>query len=357
MQEKDPQDAYTYVMKSHPRGRQEKNPITHSCNRPFKGVTIDMYTNCMLCVCDGWLPVPVGKITDFERLEDIWDNPKAHEIQQNVADKKFTWCAVEHCGIKHRDNYESMYQVIFGLDDSCNLQCPSCRREKRLHDSGPLYEEKLQAVNHAVNLLNKFEPRVHILFNCSGDPLASPISRPMLQSYIGKDSQSFTLFTNGLLIKKQLPKTKLFDRITEYLISVDAGSKEVYEQIRLGGSWEVLMENFEFLKEQNLSNRVILQYVVQKKNYQDIFNLAKLCNQFGFSADLSQLDDWGTWNNGYSKQPDAWTIANGTFQDHNVLDSLHPENQKCKEIFKEFLQQKHSNIRLTPRLQQLLNLK
>jgi len=123
----------------------------------------------------------------------------------------------------------------------------------------------------------------------------------MLQSYIGKDSQSFTLFTNGLLIKKQLPKTKLFDRITEYLISVDAGSKEVYEQIRLGGSWEVLMENFEFLKEQNLSNRVILQYVVQKKNYQDIFNLAKLCNQFGFSADLSQLDDWGTWNNGYSK--------------------------------------------------------
>lgn len=354
MEQKDPNIGYEYVMNWYPRGSREKTPITNSCNRPWKAVTIDMYNNCMLCMCEGWVPVPVGKITDFERLEDIWNNPKAIEIQESVANKEFTWCAVEHCGIKHHNNYEDKYQVVFAIDDSCNLQCPSCRREKRLYESGPIYEEKLRAFQHTVDLLNKFEPRVHILFSCSGDPLASHISRPLLHSYVGKDSQTFTLFTNGLLIKKQLDKTALFQRITIYKISVDAGSKEVYEKIRVGGDWNVLMENFDFLKERNLSDKVSLQFVVQKKNYQDIPNFIKLCEKYNFRGILTQLDDWGTWNNHESKYPDAWTIKNGIFSDHDVLDSTHPEYTQCKTLVKSIMHVK--GIELSPRLKSLLKL-
>ena len=118
MQDPDPNNSYKFTLATWPRGRQERQPITNSCNRPFKTVEIDMFTNCNLCVCTGWLPRPVGKITDFSRLEDIWDNPRAHEIQSDVTDKKFTWCAVEHCGIKHHNNYESTYQIVFAIDDS-----------------------------------------------------------------------------------------------------------------------------------------------------------------------------------------------------------------------------------------------
>ena len=53
------------------RGKDHLVPNTYSCNRPWKTVTIDQFTNCILCVCDGWLPEPVGQITDFEKLEDI----------------------------------------------------------------------------------------------------------------------------------------------------------------------------------------------------------------------------------------------------------------------------------------------
>ena len=60
MQEQDPTVAYEYVLKTYPRGQEEKHPISNSCNRPWKTATIDMYTNCMLCVCDGWLPMTVG---------------------------------------------------------------------------------------------------------------------------------------------------------------------------------------------------------------------------------------------------------------------------------------------------------
>jgi len=307
----------------------------------------------MLCVCDGWLPKTVGEITDFGKLEDIWNNQIAHEIQQDILDKKFTWCAVEHCGVPHHSNYESTYQLIFGIDDSCNLRCPSCRREQRMHVEGPLYEKKLKAVKHTVALLENFEPKIHITLACSGDPLASHIYRPLLHSYVPKPSQTFTLFTNGLLIKKQLDKTALFERVTEYRISVDAGSKEVYETTRIGGDWNVLMENFDFLKEKNLSNKVNLQFVVQKKNYLDIPNFIKLCEKYNFRAVLSQLDDWGTWNNGVSTYPDTWTMANGTFADHDVLVSTHPEYIQCKNLLESIEFPRY--IQLTPRLRSLLN--
>jgi molybdenum cofactor biosynthesis enzyme MoaA len=308
----------------------------------------------MLCICDGWLPVPVGKITDFQQLEDIWSNTTSIKIQKDVDDKKFTWCAVEHCGIKQHDNIESRYELIFGIDDSCNLQCPSCRRELRMHTSGPQYEEKLQAVKHSVELLNKFEPRIHITLASSGDPLASHIYRPLLHSYVGKPSQTFTLFTNGLLIKKQLDKTTLFDKITEFRISIDAGSADVYKQVRVGGNWSVLMENFDYLAEKKLNQKVSLVYVVQKNNYKDIPNFVNLVNRYQFRGALSQLDDWGTWNYDKVEIPDAWAIVNGTYMQHNVLNPQHPEYQQCRDIVSEVQQERR--IILTSRIKQLLNL-
>jgi molybdenum cofactor biosynthesis enzyme MoaA len=355
MQQQDPNVSYKYTLDHWPRGRGERQPITNSCNRPYKTVEIDMFTNCNLCICTGWLPRPVGKITDFSRLEDIWDNPAAHEIQKDVTDKKFTWCAVEHCGIKQHSHNELMYQIVFAIDDSCNLQCPSCRREKRMHTEGPLYEEKLRAVQHTVDLLNKFDQRAHILFNCSGDPLASYISRPFLQSYVVNDKQTFTLFTNGILIKKLLPTTAIFNRITKYLISIDAGSSDVYEKVRVGGDWDTLMKSFDFLKEQGLSKLVYLQFVVQKSNFKDIPNFVQLLDKYDFRGTLTNLDDWGTWNHDTVKTPDEWTIKNGTYREHNVLDNRHESYAECKAMVESVLSNKR--LHFHPRLTHLLEIK
>ena len=349
--ENDTTITYQYVLDTYVRGKDHLVPNTYSCNRPWKTVTIDQFTNCILCVCDGWLPEPVGQITDFEKLEDIWDNPIAHQIQNDVGGKKYTKCAVTHCGIGYQDNYESRYQLIFGIDDSCNLSCPSCRRELRMYDSGPLYEKKLAAVRHTIDLLNKFEHPIHITMACSGDPLASYIYRPVLHSYVGKSTQTFTLFTNGLLIKKQLDKTALLNRITEFRISVDAGSESVYEKVRLGGKWKVLLENFDYLKDQKLSQYVHLVFVVQKDNYQDILNFEKLCNTYRFCGTLTHLDDWGTWIDSNIETPDQWTIDHGTFAENNVLNHQHPEFDKCKKIIQSV---RYIGVNLTPRLQELI---
>ena len=356
MQESDPTVAYSYVLKSHPRGGDNTESIENSCNRPYRAATIDAYTNCMLCICDGWVPVPVGEITDFDQLEQIWDNPIAHSVQRSVDDKKFTWCAVQHCGVKQRSIIEHSYKLVLGIDDSCNLHCPSCRRELIMHSSGPLFDKKLRAVEHTVKLLEKFQPRIHITLASSGDPLASHIYRPLLHSYQAKPSQTFTLFTNGLLIKKQLDKTALRSQITLYQISVDAGSADVYHTVRRGGVWSALMENFEYLATQRGSATVLLCFVVQNNNFRDMENFIDVCQRFGFKGSLTQLDDWGTWNRTPSPTPDAWEIKNGTFVDNDVLDPAHQNYSECQGMVKSIQQRQLNNISFSPRLLQLLNL-
>ena len=158
-----------------------------------------------------------------------------------------------------------------------------------------------------------------------------------------------------MLIKKLLPTTGIFPRITNYWISIDAGSPEVYKQVRVGGDWDTLMESLDFLKDQGLSRLVTLQFVVQKNNFRDIPNFTKLLDKYNFLGLLTNLDDWGTWNREPVETPDAWTIKNGTYQEHNVLDSRHDLYAECKTVVESVLDNKRLSFHY--RLTHLLEIK
>jgi MoaA/NifB/PqqE/SkfB family radical SAM enzyme len=190
----------------------------------------------------------------------------------------------------------------------------------------------------------------------NGDPLASNIIRPLFLSYTPRPLQTFKLFTNGLLIKKQLLNSQLLPNITEYSISVDAGSSEVYERVRCGGRWDILLENFDFLSELKKNHLVTLNFAVQKNNYKDLSNFLDVCNKYSFAANVHQLDDWGTWNSSAVSNPDAWTIKNGTILDHDVLRKTHPEYNECVTVVKSAIETNKNNrkIMFSVRLKSLL---
>ena len=142
------------------------------------------------------------------------------------------------------------------------------------------------------------------------------------------------MFTNGILIKKLLPTTGIFPRITNYWISIDAGSPEVYEQVRVGGDWDTLMGSLDFLKEQGLSRLVTLQFVVQKNNFRDIPNFVQLLDKYNFKGILTNLDN---------------------YREHNVLDNRHESYAECKTIVESVLSNRRLNFH--PRLTQLLEIK
>jgi len=337
---------------SMPRGATSLTPVGNKCNIPFYTIVVDYLGNCLLCDCDGWLPIPVGKVQDFNSIEEVLSSTTAKMLQDDVASGNFMWCAIDHCGIRNQNKIKQRVMLTINIDDSCNLQCPSCRRDSVMLTSGAEYDYRLQSANTILNWLEKYNHPIHITMSGNGDPLASLIMRPIIKNFQPKDHQTFTLFTNGLLIKKQINEgMPIFNAITEFKISVDAGSKEIYEDVRRPGRWEVLLENFDYLKSVGKNALVQLNFAVQNKNYKDIPNFVELCQHYGFRGVIQQLDDWGTWEQMKSQDPNIWTIQNGIFSDHNVLDHNHINYSECKQLIEQY--QNYENIKFNP---QILNL-
>lgn len=290
--------------------RKSKTGINNSCNYPHKTASIDVEGNCMICTCDGWLPVSVGKIQNMLELEQVWQNKIALEIQKDVDDKKFTWCSVDYCGVRQMNHFMEKFYISINVDESCNLACPSCRRSKINRTGGPEYEQRKSIVVHLLKLLNKFEKPVQVMMSGNGDPFASLIYRPLILDLEPRQNLSLKLHTNGLLLKKLAPKMKAMTNIKELDISIDAGDGETYEKVRLGGKWDTLIENLDWVKS-NLDCAVTLKFVLQKNNLHSLDNFVDLLDRYQFTGSLQRIENWGALDN---------------FDNHNIFDADHPDN-------------------------------
>ena len=331
-----------------PRGKKHPQPIINTCDLPFTHVSIDQNSDCFLCICEGWLPIPVGKVTDFDSLDELWSSPIAQLLQNDIKDKKFTWCAVSHCDVINKPIVNKMYSIAINIDDSCNIACPSCRRELYMLESGPEFESKMNDIIHILGWLEKFNHPINISLGGTGDALASQLLRNLIKNYSYKNGQTFGIRTNGLLLKKIIPHSSIREAISNFSISIDAGSKEVYEKVRRPGKWSILMENLKWLFENKKQSKVSLNFVLQKTNFRDIPAFIELCKTFGFNGNITPLNDWGTWNNGLVPTPDNYTIENGTYIDHDVIDPSHPEHADCLKILKDLREKHYPFINIHP---------
>jgi hypothetical protein len=286
-----------YTLNSLPRGSAYKGTITNNCNVPFYSLSVNMDGLCFLCRCDAHLPISVGTITDFDRLEDIWTNPIARELQQTVTNKTFDYCAVNHCGIINNDVQDVEHYISINIDESCNLACPTCRKSAIFHTEGDVFTVKQQQIKHFVDLINKFDQPLLLTMSGNGDPLASIIMRPLVLNWQPKSNQHIKLFTNGLLMSKLLPDSKVLPNISEFQISVDAGSAEVYEQVRRPGRFDILEKNLDWLSLNRPSGAdVRLMFCLSSANAHDIVAFSELCQRYGFRGEISKVDNWYTFD-------------------------------------------------------------
>jgi hypothetical protein len=326
-------------IQAHTRGATYSGPpITHHCTQPWRTLVVNLEGDCFLCRCEAHLPIPVGKITDFENLEDVWNSDTAKELQQTIIDKTFTYCAVTECGIIENDILID-YSIGVNIDESCNLACPSCRRSMINHTSGPLFELKLAQVNYFVGLISKFKKRAIISMTGNGDPLASLIMRPLILNWEPYPEHIIELSTNGLLMKKLLPTSSIFANIKNFKISVDAGTQEVYENVRRPGKFSILRENLDWLAENRQPGvRVDLHFCISASNASDMINFANMCKEYNFTANYAHLNDWNTFDN---------------FSSHDaILNNKNPLHDIAIEQLKTVASMKH--VHLVPTLQRLI---
>lgn len=287
---------------------------TNTCNFPYKTVAIDTFGNCMVCACDGWLPISVCNIMDVVKLEQIWQTPRARTIQSNVDIKKFSWCSVKSCGILKGDKVRQNHYVSVNIDESCNLACPSCRKHKIYRTNGDEFDSRYKLAVKLLDLINRFDSPIEIMMSGNGDPFASFIYRPLLLEIEPKENVNIRLLTNGLLLKKLMPRMKAKQNVKWLDISIDAGDKKTYEKLRLGGRWESLIENLDYIKDE-LSSTVTLKFVLQRDNLNSLDNFVELLEKYNFHGNIIPIEDWASMND---------------FTDHNIMDPAHPDYKKME---------------------------
>lgn len=281
------------------------------CYHPFNTVTIDNRGECYVCVCQAWLPISVGNILEFNSLDEIVQSPKAREIQASIIDGTYKYCDHTTCHIINSNNLQTRIDhkpdtvnwIVFALDDSCNLSCPSCRNELIFHNKGDEFDRRMAISDHIVKLIENHNHWLKFTLSGDGDPFASHIYRNMLEklNINEKSGIEVEIVTNGILVKSHWHRMSgVHNNVVRMRISFDAGTSETYTKTRRGGDWDKLIENCRYIikwKEKYYSNMEIqAAFVVQTANFREIHEYVRLTKQLGFDSILLQkVTDWGKW--------------------------------------------------------------
>ncbi len=296
------------------------------CGRPFDTILIDKTGSCFVCECTAWLPQSVGNLLKND-LEYILSDHMRKYVQDTVLDGSFRLCNSSQCSyiiselVSNTKYYQnkSLENIRLAIDDSCNLSCPSCRKKKIFLTSGKNFKIRLTLADKILNFLeNNKEKKFNIHIGSDGDPFASLIYRYFMMKTNNLKNLKYSIQTNGLLIKKNFHKFQhILKNLNKIGISIDGATKQTYESLRVGGSYEKIIENLEFLKE--IKNFDLhLHFVVQQKNYHEIEKIIELGLKYNVDKIfLNKITDWNTIKN---------------FKENAVCSKDHKENKNLLDI-------------------------
>lgn len=297
------------------------------CSKPFEWFEVTQLNNrggVYLC-CPSWLDKTVGNLQE-KSVAEIWNGEVAQDIRRSILDGSFEYCNASRCPYLQtqsgsvsevRKVSEPRFKeaiskqqtvlpygppkVIGTYDQSCNLSCPTCRKEVIVEldhaDEILTIQRKLEA-----EALTEAE-YLHILG--SGDPFGSPFFRKWLQSMRREDMPQLEwihLHTNAILWTPSMWESisagvRELVRSTE--ISIDAATSETYAVNRRGGDFGQLLRNLNFIKQLRQNGPLEsfkVSMVVQTNNFQEMIHFVEIAKDLQVDeVYFSQVVNWGTF--------------------------------------------------------------
>ena len=334
------------VHKHNRRSRTTQPPMdpSISCGLPSRSLTVDHTGYCFACSCPQWVPYVVENILNFKSFEEVFADPVMIKIQESTRPGgSFKFCNTLVCGVANPSQYEfyfsnkipmdspyravkpigpaiplgyvdvddveflNCYQINIAIDDSCNLQCATCRTSMiHHHNKGPVYDYKKKLINHICNLLDSFDHPTLITIGGDGEIFSSQVYSDMIYNYKPNPKHRFVLKTNGTLVSSKIKESQIMKQIQRFSISVDAGSKEVYEKVRWPGKWSAVTSSLDLLTESygkiDSRGRILspfnLNFVLHRENMYDLVNFLELCQKYNAPGTVQAIQNWGTYSDG-----------------------------------------------------------
>lgn len=267
----------------------------YDCLRPF-GYCDLVGDNLYFC-CPDFLPISAGSMR-YETFMGCWNSYAARVMRLSICNKTYAFCNKQYCDLfcfdedseiyeKTELDYERSYSeypktLMVAIDHSCNLRCPSCRKEAYIATA----EERIEISREAEDLLENVVPYVDRLWLAgSGEVFVSPIYRGILNDDRCQNRTSISILSNGTLFDENNWKLiKDAYRSIEVVISMDGIRDETIERLRKGADAKELKRNIEFLGELRKGgkiNKLFISCVLQADNVEEIYDLLEYCRAIG----------------------------------------------------------------------------
>lgn len=294
-----------------------------------------------LC-CPDWNNV---NIAVSDNLLENWNSDAAKKVREGHVSGNFIGCNPVNCPAYNtllntgkpagsirpiseyspeRFNQVGPVRVKICSDDACNFRCPTCRVD--LYPNTP---EKTEKTNKLLQSITRdYGPTLRELYlSGGGDPF---YSNPIRNFFINLNKEDFPkldsiiIHTNASLwtekLWNQMPAIHPFVKDCE--ISIDAATKDTYEnKTRLGGKWDVLMENLEFIKNIKTINRIWFSFVVQQNNFREMEAFILLINDLFKDSNiekiiqLQKVVQWPSISDEKYQQMKIWEPTNPEYGD------------------------------------------
>lgn len=286
------------------------------CSKPFEYIEIFGNGDVYVC-CNNWLPKTIGNIFQSS-MKEIWNSSSAIEIRKSILDDSFRYCN-QNCpyltsGLVDK---ESPLQIVEDVSDknvvvdypkwinlcydrSCNLACPSCRKDFINVREGAEHVRLNSIQDKIMDYASEAKPD-WLYVTGSGDCFASKLFKQLLTNLVPWNNLKLYLHTNGMLFNERTwsQLSHIHSNISWVHVSIDAASDSSYKKNRIGGNWDILNRNLKYiseLKNQGSIETFEISFVVQKNNWSEMKDFVALGESLNVDRVLfSPLGDWGTF--------------------------------------------------------------
>ena len=302
-----------------------------------------------VCCCSTFLDEEMGSILE-KGVSGVWNSAMHKILCLSTQNRTYTFCKRDMCPyfinktprlVEEKEDWEykkmkSRPEVLaIGYDKTCNLRCETCRKE--LHIAG----EQEAAAAHAVGELVRKELlpgcRFFILAG-NGEVFASKAYAEAYESGESAEIPYIRILSNGTLFNpvnwKRFKQNKSGKIMVTF--SIDAASKNTYEDIRRGGNFDIVQKNMEYAAELRRKGELAyfrMNFVVQKKNYMEMPEFVRWGEELG--ADevfFTKILNWGTFTeeefrevsmmgeDGITPKPELEEVLQNPVMKHRIVD-------------------------------------
>ena len=294
------------------------------CTYPFNSAQISMQGDVYVC-CPPWSSsYSFGNIYE-QSFSEIWNGEKARIFRKQFIEKNYKYCNLDLCvkdcskKIIPSEIVEKPETFIFCYDSFCNVKCIFCRSCHQKQDL-TYFDDNMDTL-----LTDMLENCKNVVLSGVGECLASKHSRKLIKRISELfPNIKFSIISNGILCDEEnLKEVGILDKLLSVTISLHAINKKTYDKLVVGGNFERVMKNLQYLSSLKKSGRIekfILNFVVNSYNYKEMVPYIELAEKIGATVGFLELLKLETNENVYEKL--------------NIFDEKHPKYNDFVKVLK-----------------------